>query len=174
MLSYVATKLNVSFVCLFFFCCSPHTFRYDNGRLECFLKYKDGVPHGSQKWYDRRGLLFKKHKYKNGKFKGDEIIDKKIFSPCNFAHAANGQITNGALVHSLSSPNIGTSGSTLSTSPINSISMTVLPNSPLLRTTIVSITKSNSELRTRRIEQSRIGHKKKSSFLKDYFPLSLK
>jgi hypothetical protein len=56
----------------------------ENGRMDSLLKYHHGVPHGSQKWYDQRGVLVKQFRYKEGKFEEELIIEKRIYSPYNF------------------------------------------------------------------------------------------
>ena len=56
----------------------------DNGRVDSMLKYQHGLPHGSQKWYDQRGVLVKQLRYKKGKYKEEVIIEKRTYSPYNY------------------------------------------------------------------------------------------
>jgi len=62
----------------------------ENGKLESLLKYRNGLPHGSQKWYDQRGVLIKKLRFKKGKFEEEIIIEKKIYAHHNFHASSSG------------------------------------------------------------------------------------
>jgi hypothetical protein len=56
----------------------------ENGRVDSMLKYHHGLPHGSQKWYDLRGVLVKQLRYKAGKFKEEVIVERRVYSPYNY------------------------------------------------------------------------------------------
>jgi hypothetical protein len=85
----------------------------ENGRVDSFLKFHHGLPHGSQKWYDQRGVLIRHLRYKLGKYKGEVFIERRTYSPYNFPfHPSRSPLTSASsspATTPLSSPFLSTS-----------------------------------------------------------------